>query len=148
MKKTGKTKKANTAGKATKAASAGKKGGDKCMKKYTEERPWGSFDEFCKNKQCTVKILSLKPNEELSLQYHYKRTEFWRIIEGEATVEIGGKKIKGNEGDEFFIPKEKKHRARAGEKPVKILEISFGDFDENDEVRVEDKYKRVTGTIY
>jgi len=117
------------------------------MKKYSEERPWGSFTEFCKNEKCTVKILSVKPNEELSLQYHYKREEFWKIIRGEATIFMGGNEIIGKEGDEFFIPKKEKHRIRTGNKSVDVLEISFGHFDEKDEVRLEDKYKRVTGTI-
>jgi mannose-6-phosphate isomerase len=121
---------------------------NKKFEKYTEQRPWGGFDQFCKNEKCTVKILSFKPNEGLSLQYHYKRSEFWKVIKGEATVEIDGKKTKAKEGDEFFIQNEKKHRAMAGDKPVEILEISFGHFDEKDEVRLEDKYKRVTGTIY
>ena len=125
-----------------------KKAGIKQLEKYTEQRPWGRFDQFCKNEKCTVKILYFKPNEGLSLQYHYKRTEFWKIIKGEATIEIDSRKTKGKEGDEFFIQKEKKHRAIAGDKPVEILEISFGNFDEKDEVRLEDKYKRLTGTIY
>lgn len=114
---------------------------------FLEERPWGSFEEFCKNKECTVKILTLKPNEELSLQYHYNRAEFWKIIKGAATIEIDDKQTQGKEGDEFFIAKEKKHRIRTRDVPVSVLEISIGNFDEKDEIRLEDKYKRVTGTI-
>ncbi len=116
---------------------------EKKMKKYTEARPWGRFEEFCKNEQCTVKILSVKPNEELSLQLHHHRDEFWKIIKGEATIVVGEKEVKGKEGDEFSIPREKPHRIKAGDSPVKVLEISFGRFDENDEVRLEDKYKRL-----
>lgn len=112
------------------------------MKKYSEERPWGRFELFCKNEQCTVKILSVKPNEELSLQFHRHRDEFWKIIKGEATIVIGEREIEGNEGDEFSIPRGGKHRIKTGDSPVKVLEISFGHFDEKDEVRLEDKYKR------
>ncbi len=111
------------------------------MKKYSE-RPWGNFEQFCKNEKCTVKILSVKPNSELSLQYHNHRDEFWKVIKGEATMVIGDKEIPGKEGDEFLIPRGKKHRIKTGNSAVKVLEISFGQFDELDEVRIEDKYKR------
>ena len=112
------------------------------MKKYTEKRPWGSFEEFCKNDICTVKIITVNPNEELSLQYHNHRDEFWRILQGTAKIIIGDKIVDGKEGDEFFVTKGTKHRIAAGDKAVKVLEISFGKFDENDIVRLEDKYKR------
>lgn len=112
------------------------------METYTEKRPWGSFEQFCKNELCTVKILSVKPNEELSLQYHHNRDEFWKMIKGEATIVIGEREIEGKGGDEFFIPREKKHGIKTGNSAAKVLEISFGRFDENDEVRLEDKYKR------
>ncbi len=40
---------------------------------YEEERPWGVFRKFTDNKPSTVKIITVKPNEELSLQSHNKR---------------------------------------------------------------------------
>jgi len=112
------------------------------MEKYFEKRPWGSFEQFCKNEVCTVKIINVEPNEELSLQYHIHRDEFWKIILGKAIIVIGEQINYGKEGDEFFIPRETKHRIKTENSPVKILEISFGNFDENDIVRLEDKYKR------
>jgi mannose-1-phosphate guanylyltransferase len=112
------------------------------MKTYSEKRPWGSFEQFCENEKCTVKVLFIKPNQELSLQTHNHRDEFWKILQGRAKIELGNKVIKAKENDEFFIPKNTKHRARAGTKSIKILEISFGKFDEKDEIRLEDKYER------
>ncbi len=112
------------------------------MKKYIEERPWGSFEQFCENEVCTVKIINVKPNEELSLQYHRYRDEFWKIISGRATIVVGEESHDGKEGDEFFIPRLTKHRIKTGDSPVRVLEISFGKFDEGDIVRLEDKYKR------
>ncbi|VVB81657.1 Mannose-6-phosphate isomerase [uncultured archaeon] len=110
--------------------------------KYSENRPWGNFEQFCKNQQCTVKIISVKSNEELSLQYHHHRDEFWKILSGKATIVLGEKAIQANEGDEFFVPKETRHRIKTENSAAKILEISLGKFDENDIVRLEDKYKR------
>jgi len=111
------------------------------MEKYTEKRPWGKFEEYVNNESCTVKILFIASGEELSLQYHQKREEFWKILQGEAEITINDKIIKGKEDDEFFIPKKAKHRIKT-KKGVKILEISLGRFDEKDEVRIEDKYNR------
>jgi mannose-6-phosphate isomerase-like protein (cupin superfamily) len=112
------------------------------MNKYEEKRPWGRFEKYVDNKACTVKLLFINPGEKLSLQYHKKRDEFIKIIQGGAKAVIGDKEMKAKENDEFFIPRGTKHRVEAGKKLVKILEISFGKFEEGDEVRLEDKYNR------
>lgn len=111
-------------------------------KKYTEERPWGKFEQFTHNEQTTVKIIYVNPNEELSLQYHEKRDEFWKVLEGHPVLVIDDKVTKANPDDEFFIPRKKNHRIMSGDNPVKILEVAFGDFDEDDIVRLNDKYDR------
>ena len=112
------------------------------MNKYFEKRPWGNFEQFCKNKVCTVKIIAVNPGEELSLQYHHHRDEFWKIIFGSAKIIINKQVINGKKEDEFFIPQGTKHRIRAEDAAVKILEISFGKFSEEDIVRLKDKYGR------
>lgn len=112
------------------------------MDKYTEKRPWGKFERFCQNELCTVKIHFIEPNQEWSLQYHNQRDEFWKIIKGKAKVTIDDKVIEAKENDEFFCPKGIKHRIKAKDELVKILEIAFGDFSEDDIVRVEDRYNR------
>ncbi len=110
---------------------------------YTETRPWGNFKQFVKNEKATVKILTVEPNQELSLQLHNKREEFWRVISGTPIIEIDDKKIQASVGDEFFIKAKQKHRITAEDQKAEILEISFGEFDEEDEVRLEDKYGRI-----
>ena len=112
------------------------------MKKYTEKRPWGSFEQFTHNELSTVKIINVNPGQELSLQYHNHRDEFWRIIRGKANIILGEETHEAKEGDEFFIPKKTKHRIMTDNKAAQILEISFGKFDEEDIVRLEDKYNR------
>ena len=109
---------------------------------YKEERPWGSFTQFTKDKPSSVKILSVNAGESNSLQYHNNRDEFLYIISGNPTMIVEDKKTNAQQGDNFFIHKKEKHRIIANEQDVKILEISFGMFDEDDIVRLDDKYDR------
>ena len=107
-----------------------------------EERPWGNFERFTLNEKTTVKILTINAGEKLSLQTHEHRDEFGRVLKGSGTVHTGEKEIEVREGDTFFIPRESAHRATAGSEGLSFLEISFGDFDEHDEKRLEDDYNR------
>jgi mannose-6-phosphate isomerase len=114
------------------------------MNIYSENRPWGKFEKFHENKPCTVKLIYVNANSRLSLQYHKKRSEFWKIIKGTAMVEIDEKTITLQEGETITIPRQTKHRVLALENDCIILEIAYGKFDENDIVRLEDDYHRVT----
>jgi mannose-6-phosphate isomerase len=114
------------------------------MKTYFETRPWGRFEKFHENKSCTVKLIYVNANSRLSLQYHKKRSEFWKVIKGTAMVEIDEKRIVLGEGETITIPRQAKHRVLALESECIILEIAYGRFDENDIVRLEDDYQRVT----
>ena len=111
-------------------------------KKYIEIRPWGKFEQFTHGQPSTVKILTVNSGQALSLQYHQKRSEFWKVISGEAKITVGDVVSQAREGDEFFIVRGQKHRIQSDDLPVKVLEISFGDFDENDIIRLEDDYNR------
>ena len=112
------------------------------MKKYSEKRPWGSFERFTLNEISTVKILTIKPKQKFSLQYHKKRREFWRFLDNPAKVTLGKKTFRVKKEDEIFIPAKTNHRIEAYSKPVRVLEISFGKFDEKDIKRIEDAYGR------
>ncbi len=114
------------------------------MKIYSESRPWGRFEKFHENKSCTVKLIYVNANSRLSLQYHKKRSEFWKVIKGTAMVEIDEKTIILEEGETITIPRQARHRVLARESECIILEIAYGRFDENDIVRIEDDYQRVT----
>ncbi len=106
------------------------------------KRPWGKFERYALNKKCTVKVLEVRPFKRLSLQSHKHRDEFWKILSGKAVVTIGEKRKSADEGKMFLLKKGTKHRIEAKSKKVVFLEISFGDFDEHDEVRYDDDYGR------
>jgi len=114
------------------------------MKPFSINKPWGYFRQFSHNEKSTVKFLFVEAGEELSLQVHKKRKEFWYIVSGNPELIIGDKIIQAKPGDEFSTKIGEKHRIRATKtnKDVLILEISYGDFDEEDIVRHDDKYGR------
>lgn len=111
-------------------------------KVYSENRPWGRFEKFHQNKPCTVKLIYINANSRLSLQYHNKRSEFWKVVKSTAIVELDGKVVILTEGETIVIPRRAKHRVGALDSDCVILEIAYGKFDENDIVRIEDDYQR------
>ncbi len=111
------------------------------LKKIVIKRPWGYFEEFCENVKCSVKLHHINAGQEFSLQKHQKREEFWRIISGKGQVTLGTKVHNFSKGKEFFIKKDTLHKLKAKSNTL-MMEICFGYFDENDEVRIKDKYGR------
>ena len=109
------------------------------MKKVV--RPWGNFKQFALDQECTVKLLTLKPHGELSLQSHKKRVENWYFLD-KAMVQVGNRKFSVKEGSFIHIGKNEKHRIISKKNKVRLIEVAFGKFDEKDETRFEDKYGR------
>jgi mannose-1-phosphate guanylyltransferase/mannose-6-phosphate isomerase len=92
----------------------------------------------------TVKVITVRPSEALSLQYHNGRDELWVALDPGAQVEVGDQSLNLEPEEMVLIPRRTPHRLSAiGEEPVRILEISLGEFDEYDIVRLEDVYGRV-----
>lgn len=115
----------------------------KGLSKYEkEERPWGNFERFTLNEETTVKIVEVHAGEAISLQTHASRDEFWRVLSGEGVITIDQEQKQAREGESFFSPRGSKHRVEGGASGLRILEIAFGDFDEKDITRLEDKYGR------
>ena len=107
------------------------------------EKPWGKFEQYTHNAPSTVKVITAKPGGTLSLQYHHRRDELWVVLDAGAQVELGDETLRPERGGKVFIPRGTAHRLSAvGDEPVRILEISLGEFDEEDIVRLEDVYGR------
>jgi len=105
-------------------------------------KPWGNFVQFTNNETSTIKILQVEANKRLSLQSHETREELWIALDEGVVAEVEGKKIYLKEGERIFIPKKSKHRLSSESTEVRVLEISFGNFSEEDETRYEDDYHR------
>jgi mannose-6-phosphate isomerase len=108
------------------------------------EKPWGYFEQYTHNLPCTVKIITVAPGGTLSRQYHEKRDELWVVLDRGACVELDGEVLHPGIEEKLFIPRGTVHRlSSVGGDEVRVLEISFGEFDEDDIVRLEDVYGRV-----
>lgn len=96
-----------------------------------------------KEKPSMVKILSVNPGQALSLQYHHHRDEYWYVLSGEGSAIVGTEQLPLTQGASVFVSRETKHRLMGGTgSPLVILELAFGNFDQNDIVRLEDNYGR------
>ena len=105
------------------------------------KKPWGNFKQFVLNKKCTVKIIEIKPGEETSLQKHKNRDELWYFLEP-AIIHLKNKRFSVKEGSLISVKRNYPHKIIASRKKTRLLEISFGTFEEKDIVRLEDKYGR------
>jgi mannose-6-phosphate isomerase-like protein (cupin superfamily) len=108
---------------------------------FQEFRPWGNFTQYTHNQLSTIKIIEINADGILSLQLHHHRDELWVPLDDGVVAEIGEKIIRAEKGKPLFVPRETKHRLSAS-KTARVLEIAFGNFDENDIVRLEDAYGR------
>ena len=109
------------------------------------EKPWGCFDQFVLNTQCTVKILTCNPGQKLSLQRHQHRNELWVALDPGVIVELDGQLLTPDQGAQIWLPSGSTHRlscASSRAHAVRVMEISLGVFDENDIERLEDVYGR------
>ena len=115
--------------------------GKRSRKSY---RPWGSFTSIEKGSTWQVKKLEIKPNESISLQMHYQRSEHWIVVNGIAKVEINSEIKILNKNESIFVPLGSKHRlSNAGEVPLILIEVQSGTYlGEDDIVRFEDRYGR------
>ncbi|MEJ7842409.1 MAG: phosphomannose isomerase type II C-terminal cupin domain [Rubrobacter sp.] len=107
------------------------------------DKPWGKFEQYTHNLPSTVKIITVAPGGTLSRQYHHHRDELWVVLDPGARVEMDDEVLSPEPGEKLYIPRETVHRLSAeGEGPVRVLEVSFGEFDEEDIVRLKDVYGR------
>lgn len=136
-------------------------------------RPWGGFlvidedqsdkfiDYFFQNLDMSLitkglklspKILIVKPLSRLSWQYHFRRSEIWKVFEGEVAVV---RSENDNEQPKNIFPKGSLITLKQGERHRLIGLNDFGvvaeiwqhtdvnnPSDENDIVRIQDDYGR------
>ncbi len=98
------------------------------------------------------KILVVAPEKRLSWQYHHRRAEIWRVIQGQAGVKRSANDTEGeleilNVGDTITLQQGERHRLIGLDEYAVIAEIwqhtdANHPSDENDIVRVQDDFGR------
>lgn len=115
---------------------------EKCNRE--SERPWGYYNVLLEKPEYKVKVLSVLPQGEISLQLHHHRKEHWYIVKGKGLVVKNGSEIRVLPGDSVDIPINEAHRIEnIGNDNLMFIEVAQGDYlGEDDIVRLEDKYGR------
>jgi mannose-6-phosphate isomerase len=140
---------------------------------YDINRPWGGFFVIDENQaqqfadtyfegldvsqlkisgKLSPKILIVAPYQRLSWQYHHRRAEIWKVIDGAAAVVRSPNDTEGKlevlvKGDLITLEQRERHRLVGLEEWAVIAEIwqhtdvNFPS-DENDIVRVQDDFGR------
>ncbi len=107
------------------------------------KRPWGEFKQYAHNRDCTVSLMTVNPGMRLSLQAHTGRAELWIVLDDGAVVQAGEESRECKAGDEIWIPANQKHRLSCpGKSPVRVLEVAFGNLQQEDIKRFEDDFHR------
>jgi mannose-1-phosphate guanylyltransferase/mannose-6-phosphate isomerase len=107
------------------------------------ERPWGSFKQYAFNEDCTVSLMTVLPGQRLSLQSHTGRAELWIVLDDGAGIQVGETEQTYRAGDEIWIPAREKHRLSCRtDRPVRVLEVAFGNWQQEDITRYDDQYQR------
>ncbi len=138
-----------------------------------DNRPWGGFfviaeeqaQEFAnhyfdgldvstlkRGGALSPKILVVAPEKRLSWQYHHRRAEIWRVIQGQAGVKRSATDTEGeleilNVGDTITLQQGERHRLIGLDDYAVIAEIwqhtdANHPSDEDDIVRVQDDFGR------
>ncbi len=109
------------------------------------EKPWGWEQIWAKTDEYVGKILFVRAENAISLQFHKQKDETWYFQSGRAEVELAlaGNPVTNREivgpGSAFRIKAGTVHRLRAIEDTM-VIEVSTPQLD--DVVRLEDLYGR------
>lgn len=140
---------------------------------FDKDRPWGGFFVIAEDQAqdfanayfdgldvatlkiggpLSPKILVVAPKQRLSWQYHHRRAEIWRVIQGQAGIKRSVTDTEGeleilNVGDTVTLQQGERHRLIGLEDYAVIAEIwqhtdANHPSDEEDIVRVQDDFGR------
>ena len=140
---------------------------------YDLSRPWGGFfvldenqaqafadiyfqgtdtEELRKSGLLSPKILMVKPGARLSWQYHERRAEIWRVVEGpvgivRSATDEEGELVRFEAGETIVLEKGERHRLIGLDGWGVVAEFwqhtdPDHPSDEDDIVRVQDDYAR------
>jgi mannose-6-phosphate isomerase-like protein (cupin superfamily) len=108
------------------------------------DKPWGHEEIFAHTDRYVGKILFIKAGEALSLQYHERKEETLRVLDGTVRLVTGNDEdhLQNHEleaGDVFHVAPRCLHRMVAVT-DCRLVEVSTPELD--DVVRLADRYGR------
>jgi mannose-6-phosphate isomerase len=106
------------------------------------ERPWGAFDQYAFNQDVTVSLMTVQPGQRLSLQSHTGRSELWIVLDEGAEIMVDEQVLHPMRMEEIWIPVGAKHRLASLGTEVRVLEVAFGNWQQEDILRFSDDYER------
>jgi mannose-6-phosphate isomerase-like protein (cupin superfamily) len=114
--------------------------------------PDENFESLKLSEKLSPKILMVAPGKRLSWQYHHRRAEIWRCIEGEVAVATSDTDNEEQKhilkvGDKIILPQGKRHRLIGLDNWGIVAEIwqhtdATHPSDEDDIVRLQDDFGR------
>jgi len=106
------------------------------------ERPWGCVYMVVRNQECSVDLTEVRPGQRASLHSHEGRYELFHFLEDGGHLELDGQVHHLRAHDEFLIEPGTRHRFWAETTPFRMLVVSFGRWEAEDQVRHKDDYGR------
>ena len=94
-----------------------------------------------------MKIITVNPKSRLSLQRHERRSERWFGLDDGLIAEVWNGKFHTrmtlSEGKSIIVDAGNIHRiSNPTNKPLRLVELMYGVYDEEDIERLEDDYDR------
>jgi mannose-6-phosphate isomerase len=93
------------------------------LEPYRENRPRESFEQSTLIETSTVNLLNIKAGEQLSVQKHKNREEFWHVVDEENGVLVDEDWLSAKIEDEFFVNKGVGYLVKKGGRIYKFLKL-------------------------
>ena len=108
------------------------------------KKPWGGYEVLLDSETYKVKRIIVDPYQQFSLQYHNKRVEHWVIVKDGGKIIVDNSEHIAFLRSSWYIKEKSIHRATAASDGLVFIETQIGKCDEDDIVRIQDDYGRVT----
>lgn len=99
-------------------------------------REWGSWTVLDRGDGYKIKILTIKPNKSISLQYHKDRTETWCVVSGRGSMIVGERCFPVEKHSSLYIPVRVTHKVTntSSSKNLVIVEVQQGESCREDDI--------------
>ena len=108
------------------------------------ERPWGWYETVSEVPGNKIKRIHVLPGQQISLQKHQRRDEYWVVVQGRAHITVRDEQLCLGVGGHVDIAMGDVHRlTNLTGAPVEIVEVQLGPYlGEDDIERLSDDYGR------